>query len=104
MQPCSLTTGAAFNAAKALAPPRYRRDKLAQNAVVKNNTEALKQPKLGAAELLLVKTRDGFEMEAMMIKPPVSTATKYPVCLPTALHTRRQRRTLGEVPVTYGIN
>jgi len=45
-----------------------------------NKVDALKQYKLGTAELLQVKTRDGFEMEAMMIKPPDFDARKkYPV-------------------------
>lgn len=45
-----------------------------------NKAEVLKQYKLGTTELLKVKTRDGFEMEAMMIKPPDFDATKkYPV-------------------------
>src|ERR1043165_6157697 len=38
--------------------------------ISENKVDALKQYKLGAAELLHVKTRDGFVMEAMMIKPP----------------------------------
>ena len=45
-----------------------------------NKVDALKQYKLGAPELLQVKTRDGFVMEAMMIKPPDFDARKkYPV-------------------------
>jgi len=45
-----------------------------------NKAEALKQYKLGTAELLQVKTRDGFPMEAMMIRPPDFDASKkYPV-------------------------
>ncbi|HEX6732992.1 MAG TPA: S9 family peptidase [Pyrinomonadaceae bacterium] len=45
-----------------------------------NKVDALKNYKLGAASLLQVKTRDGFEMEAMMIKPPDFNASKkYPV-------------------------
>ena len=48
--------------------------------IEENKVEALKQFKLGSTELLKVKTRDGFEMEAMMIKPPDFDATKkYPV-------------------------
>jgi len=42
--------------------------------------DVLNQYKLGAAELLTVKTRDGFVMEAMMIKPPdFDPKKKYPV-------------------------
>ena len=48
--------------------------------VAENKVPALKDYKLGAAEFLKVKTRDGFEMEAMMIRPPDFDATrKYPV-------------------------
>lgn len=45
-----------------------------------NKVEALGQYRFGKAELLQVKTRDGFEMEAMMIKPPgFDPSKKYPV-------------------------
>jgi dipeptidyl-peptidase-4 len=45
-----------------------------------NKSEVLKQYKLGTAELLQVKTRDGFPMEAMIIRPPDFDASKkYPV-------------------------
>ena len=45
-----------------------------------NRVTALREYKLGKPELLQVKTRDGFEMEAMMIKPPDFDARKkYPV-------------------------
>jgi dipeptidyl-peptidase-4 len=48
--------------------------------IAENKVDALKQYKLGAAELLQVKTRDGFVMEAMMIKPPdFDPSKKYPV-------------------------
>ena len=48
--------------------------------ISENKVDALKQYKLGTAELLQVKTRDGFVMEAMMIKPPDFDARKkYPV-------------------------
>jgi dipeptidyl-peptidase-4 len=48
--------------------------------ISENKVDALKQYKLGAAELLQVKTRDGFVMEAMMIKPPdFDPSKKYPV-------------------------
>src|SRR5262249_49345262 len=41
---------------------------------------ALAQYKLGTAEFLKVNTRDGFEMDAIMIKPPdFNPSTKYPV-------------------------
>lgn len=45
-----------------------------------NNVATLKDYKLGTTELLQVKTRDGFVMEAMMIKPPdFDPKKKYPV-------------------------
>jgi dipeptidyl-peptidase-4 len=45
-----------------------------------NKVEALNQYKLSKPEFLKVKTRDGFEMEAMMIKPPdFDPSKKYPV-------------------------
>ena len=48
--------------------------------ISENKVDALKQYKLGTPELLQVKTRDGFVMEAMMIKPPDFDARKkYPV-------------------------
>ena len=48
--------------------------------IAENKVDALKQYKLGNAELMQVKTRDGFLMEAMMIKPPDFDARKkYPV-------------------------
>lgn len=48
--------------------------------VAENKVDALKQYKLGNAQLMQVKTRDGFQMEAMMIKPPDFDASKkYPV-------------------------
>jgi dipeptidyl-peptidase-4 len=48
--------------------------------IEKNKVEALSQYKLGTAQLLQVKTRDGFSMDAMMIKPPdFDPKKKYPV-------------------------
>ena len=48
--------------------------------IAENKVDALGQYKLGNAELTQVKTRDGFVMEAMMIKPPDFDARKkYPV-------------------------
>ncbi|HEY6118322.1 MAG TPA: prolyl oligopeptidase family serine peptidase, partial [Pyrinomonadaceae bacterium] len=48
--------------------------------IEENRVPALSQYKLGRAELLQVKTRDGFPMEAMMIKPPdFDPNKKYPV-------------------------
>jgi dipeptidyl-peptidase 4 len=48
--------------------------------IAENKVDALKQYKLGTTELMQVKTRDGFVMEAMMIKPPdFDRRKKYPV-------------------------
>ena len=49
-------------------------------AIDENRVETLSQYKLGKVEFLNVKTRDGFTMEAMMIRPPdFDPAKKYPV-------------------------
>ncbi len=49
-------------------------------AIDDNKVDALKQYKLGKVEFMNVKTRDGFTMEAMMIKPPdFDPSKKYPV-------------------------
>jgi dipeptidyl-peptidase-4 len=49
-------------------------------ALDENKVAALKSYKLGKVEFMQVKTRDGFPMEAMMIKPPDFDASKkYPV-------------------------
>jgi len=48
--------------------------------VDENKVDALKQYKFGKVEFMNVKTRDGFTMEAMMIKPPdFDPSKKYPV-------------------------
>ena len=48
--------------------------------VNENKVDALRNYKLGTPELLQVKTRDGFVMEALMIKPPdFDPNKKYPV-------------------------
>jgi len=58
----------------------YDADGKLVRVVAENKVEVLKQYKLGATELLQVKTRDGFGMEAMMIKPPdFDPKKKYPV-------------------------
>ncbi|HVF48840.1 MAG TPA: S9 family peptidase [Pyrinomonadaceae bacterium] len=45
-----------------------------------NRVEALRQYRLGKPEFLQVKTRDGFDMEAMIIRPPdFDPSKKYPV-------------------------
>src|SRR5437764_511433 len=49
-------------------------------AIDENKVDVLGQYKLGKVEFLNVKTRDGVNMEAMMIKPPdFDPAKKYPV-------------------------
>jgi dipeptidyl-peptidase-4 len=49
-------------------------------AIDENKVDALAQYKLGKVEFVNVKTRDGFTMEAMMIKPPdFDPSKKYPV-------------------------
>jgi dipeptidyl-peptidase-4 len=58
----------------------YSSDGKLVRVIDENKVEALRQYKLGATELLQVKTRDGFVMEAMMIKPPdFDPRKKYPV-------------------------
>ena len=58
----------------------FRSDGADVRAIDENRVEALKQFELGAPEFLKVKTRDGFEMEAMMIRPPdFDPSKKYPV-------------------------
>jgi dipeptidyl-peptidase-4 len=48
--------------------------------VAENKVTTIGQYKLGKAELMQVKTRDGFTMEAMMIRPPdFDPSKKYPV-------------------------
>ncbi|MGA9772878.1 MAG: S9 family peptidase [Blastocatellia bacterium] len=58
----------------------FKSDGTLARVIDENRVEALKQYKLGKTELLQVKTRDGFVMEAMMIKPPdFDPSKKYPV-------------------------
>jgi dipeptidyl-peptidase-4 len=58
----------------------YRADGKLERAIDENKVDALKQYKLGRVEFLQVKTRDGFPMEAMMIRPPdFNPNKKYPV-------------------------
>jgi dipeptidyl-peptidase-4 len=48
--------------------------------IEENRVAALGQYRLGKSELMRVKTRDGFEMEALMIRPPdFDPSKKYPV-------------------------
>ena len=68
-------------------PPKqrlHRADGSLVRTISDNVVDALAQYKLGAADFLNVKTRDGFEMEAMMIRPPDFDANKkYPVFIYT---------------------
>ncbi|MGI9166370.1 MAG: DPP IV N-terminal domain-containing protein, partial [Pyrinomonadaceae bacterium] len=58
----------------------YDTDAKLVRVIAENKVDALRQYKLGKAELLQVKARDGFVMEAMMIKPPAfDPGKKYPV-------------------------
>jgi dipeptidyl-peptidase 4 len=58
----------------------YKTDGTLQRLIEENPVQTLKQYKLGTAELLQVKTHDGFLMEAMMIRPPdFDRGKKYPV-------------------------
>ncbi len=51
-----------------------------ERSISENKVSALAEYKLGKPEFMKVKSRDGFEMEAVMIKPPdFDPAKKYPV-------------------------
>ncbi len=67
----------------AATPPQarlYRADGTLERVVNANRVDELAQYKLGKPEFLNVLTRDGFTMEAMMIKPPdFDPSKKYPV-------------------------
>jgi dipeptidyl-peptidase-4 len=57
-----------------------RADGSLERVLAENKVDVLKNYKLSNVEFLKVPTRDGFEMEAMMIKPPdFDPAKKYPV-------------------------
>jgi dipeptidyl-peptidase-4 len=58
----------------------HKADGSEQRVVHEGKVEALPQFRLAQPEFFQVKTRDGFEMEAMLIKPPdFDPAKKYPV-------------------------
>jgi dipeptidyl-peptidase-4 len=67
----------------AKTPPQQRlmrADGTVERVINENKVDALSRYKLGTPEFLKVRTRDGFEMEAMMIKPPdFDPNRKYPV-------------------------
>ena len=57
-----------------------RADGTVERVINENKVEVLSSYNLGSPEFMKVKTRDGFEMEAMMIKPPdFNPKKKYPV-------------------------
>lgn len=64
-------------------PPQtrlFRADGTLERAINENDAAALRQYKINKVEYLTIKTRDGFEMEAAMIRPPNFDANKkYPV-------------------------
>ena len=64
-------------------PPQarlFRSHGVPVRVINENKVDVLTQYKLSKPEFLNVKTRDGFEMEAMMIKPPdFDPSKKYPV-------------------------
>jgi dipeptidyl-peptidase-4 len=58
----------------------FKSDGSLERVINENRAETLARYKLGQVEMMQVKTRDGFDMEAMMIKPPDFDPTrKYPV-------------------------
>jgi len=58
----------------------FKSDGTPERTINENKVEILKQYRLGKPEFLNVKTRDGFVMEAMMLKPAEFDASrKYPV-------------------------
>ena len=64
-------------------PPQqrlYQADGKLIRVIDENKVDALNNYKLGATDFLRVKTQDGYEMEAMMIRPPdFNPNKKYPV-------------------------
>jgi dipeptidyl-peptidase-4 len=67
----------------AMTPPQtklHRADGSVERVLDENPTPVLEEYALSRPEFLKVKTRDGFEMEAMMIKPPdFDPNRRYPV-------------------------
>jgi dipeptidyl-peptidase 4 len=58
----------------------FRADGTLVRVINENRVDVLAQYKLSKPEFMQVRTRDGFEMEAMMIKPPdFDPSKKYPV-------------------------
>lgn len=71
------------NWSDALTPTQtrlFKADGTLERVLNENNPTVLRNYKLSRPEFLNVRTRDGFEMEAMMIKPPdFDPRRKYPV-------------------------
>jgi len=67
----------------ALTPPQmriFRADGTLERVITENKVDLLRDYRLSNVEFLKVPTRDGFQMEAMMIKPPdFDPSKKYPV-------------------------
>ncbi len=67
----------------ALTPPQmrlFRADGTLERVIADNKVDLLRDYRLSNVEFLKVPTRDGFQMEAMMIKPPdFDPSKKYPV-------------------------
>ncbi len=58
----------------------YKTDGTLARTIDENNVALLKDYKLGTPQFMQIKTRDGFEMEALMIRPPdFNPNKKYPV-------------------------
>jgi dipeptidyl-peptidase 4 len=73
-----------------------------RRVIDENRAEALRQYKLGKAEFMQVKTRDGFLMEAMMIRPPdFDPQKKYPVLAFTYAGPHAQQVRNGWAGSTY---
>lgn len=71
------------NVSEVLSPVQtrlFRSDGTFERYINENRSDVLSQYRLSRPEFMTVRTRDGFEMEAMMIKPPdFDPNKKYPV-------------------------
>jgi dipeptidyl-peptidase-4 len=88
-------------------PPQtrlHRSDGTELRVLEKNDVPALGEYRLSKPEFLQVKTRDGFVMEAMMIKPPdFDPSRRYPVYQFTygGPHTQQVRNAWGRTEYMY---
>lgn len=88
-------------------PPQvrlYKADGTLARVIDENRVAALSEYRLSKPEFLQVKTRDGFVMEAIMIKPlDFDAAKKYPVMSFTysGPHAPRVRNSWGAAPMWY---